>query len=92
MYRVIKIEKEKVYLGKNDGTYIEIEEKLFPFQPIIGDKVNCYYNDDAIIIEPVVKNSTSFISTKEETNTSKNIAGLLLLTVAIISLLAQCSN
>lgn len=45
-YKVIKIDKHIIYLGKDDGSLLKLEKNSFEFTPKIGDMVNVYLADD----------------------------------------------
>lgn len=44
-YKVIKIEGQIIYLGKADGSLLEIERKYFDFLPEVGEEVEVFGTD-----------------------------------------------
>lgn len=44
LYTVLKIDSDIVYLGKQDGSMILINNSFFDFIPLIGDEVEVYHN------------------------------------------------
>lgn len=49
-YKVIKIEGQIIYLGKTDGSLLEIERKYFDFLPEVGEEVEVFGTDGNYII------------------------------------------
>lgn len=49
-YKVIKIEETLIYLGKDDGTLLKIEQTSFNFVPQLGDIVEVYQSEGTYII------------------------------------------
>ena len=49
-YKVIKIEETLIYLGKDDGTLLKVEQTSFNFVPQLGDIVEVYKSEGTYII------------------------------------------
>lgn len=49
-YKVIKIEGTLIYLGKDDGTLLKVEQTSFNFVPQLGDIVEVYQSEEIYII------------------------------------------
>lgn len=49
-YKVIKIEGTLIYLGKDDGTLLKVEQTSFNFVPQLGDIVEAYKSEETYII------------------------------------------
>ena len=49
-YKVIKIEETIIYLGKDDGTLLKVEQTSFNFVPQLGDIVEVYQSEGTYII------------------------------------------
>ena len=49
-YKVIKIEGTLIYLGKDDGTLLKVEQTSFNFVPQLGDIVEVYQSEETYII------------------------------------------
>ncbi len=49
-YKVIKIEGTIIYLGKDDGTLLKVEQTSFNFVPQLGDMVEVYQSEETYII------------------------------------------
>ena len=49
-YKVIKIEETLIYLGKDDGTLLKVEQTSFNFVPQLGDIVEVYQSEGTYII------------------------------------------
>ena len=49
-YKVIKIEGTLIYLGKDDGTLLKVEQTSFNFVPQLGDIVEVYQSEGTYII------------------------------------------
>ena len=49
-YKVIKIEGTLIYLGKDDGTLLKVEQTSFNFVPQLGDIVEVYKSEGTYII------------------------------------------
>lgn len=49
-YKVIKIEGILIYLGKDDGTLLKVEQTSFNFVPQLGDIVEVYQSEQTYII------------------------------------------
>ena len=49
-YKVIKIEETLIYLGKDDGTLLKVEQTSFNFVPQLGDMVEVYQSEENYII------------------------------------------
>lgn len=56
MYKVIKIEGNRVFVGKDNGDFVEIDRSKFSFEPQIGDLVDYYQSGDEIIVSKAVSN------------------------------------
>lgn len=70
-YKVIKIEETLIYLGKDDGTLLKVEQTAFNFVPQLGDIVEAYKSEETYII--VKKSSEVSIENKEVYWTVKRI-------------------
>ena len=51
VYKVLKDNIETIYLGKTDGTLLEIERGYFDFLPEVGDEVEVYGTEGSYIIK-----------------------------------------
>ncbi|WP_250307836.1 hypothetical protein [Streptococcus sp. Marseille-Q3533] len=71
-YKVIKIEGTLIYLGKDDGTLLKVEQTSFNFVPQLGDIVEAYKSEETYII---AKKSSEVPTEKKEKGplTIKNI-------------------
>lgn len=49
-YKILKDNIETIYLGKADGSLLEIERKYFDFLPEVGEEVEVFGNDGNYII------------------------------------------
>ncbi|MEL1299486.1 hypothetical protein WKI21_00045 [Streptococcus pneumoniae] len=49
-YKVIKIEGTIIYLGKDDGTLLKVEQTSFNFVPQLRDIVEVYQSEETYII------------------------------------------
>ena len=49
-YKIIKIEGTLIYLGKDDGTLLKVEQTSFNFVPQLGDIVEVYQSEGTYII------------------------------------------
>ena len=64
-YKVIKIEGQIIYLGKTDGSLLEIERKYFDFLPEVGEEVEVFGTDGNYIINrKLTTNSNNSNNTK----------------------------
>ena len=63
-YKVIKIEETLIYLGKDDGTLLKVEQTSFNFVPQLGDIVEVYQSEGTYIITK--KSSEVHTEKKEE--------------------------
>lgn len=72
-YKIIKIEGTLIYLGKDDGTLLKVEQTSFNFVPQLGDIVEVYQSEGTYIITK--KSSEVPTAQKEEKGflTVKNI-------------------
>lgn len=62
-YKVIKIEGTLIYLGKDDGTLLKVEQTSFDFVPQIGDIVEVYKSEEVYII---TKKSSKVLTENKE--------------------------
>jgi hypothetical protein len=62
-YKVIKIEGTIIYLGKDDGALLKIEQTSFDFVPQIGDIVEVYKSEEVYII---TKKSSEVLTENKE--------------------------
>ena len=62
-YKIIKIEGTIIYLGKDDGTLLKVEQTSFNFVPQLGDIVEVYQSEGTYII---TKKSSEVPSEKKE--------------------------
>lgn len=62
-YKVIKIEGTLIYLGKDDGTLLKVEQTSFDFVPQIGDIVEVYKSEEVYII---TKKSSEVLTENKE--------------------------
>lgn len=62
-YKVIKIEGTLIYLGKDDGTLLKVEQNSFDFVPQIGDIVEVYKSEEVYII---TKKSSEVLTENKE--------------------------
>lgn len=62
-YKVIKIEGTLIYLGKDDGTLLKVEQTSFNFVPQLGDIVEAYKSEETYII---AKKSSEVPTEKKE--------------------------
>ena len=64
-YKILKDNIETIYLGKADGSLLEIERKYFDFLPEIGEEVEVFGNDgNYIITRKLIINSDTPDNTK----------------------------
>lgn len=50
IFKVIKIDGTLIYLGKDDGTLLKVEQTSFNFVPQLGDIVEVYQSEGTYII------------------------------------------
>ena len=62
-YKVIKTEGTLIYLGKDDGTLLKVEQTSFNFVPQLGDIVEVYQSEGTYII---TKKSSEVPTEKKE--------------------------
>ena len=62
-YKIIKIEGTIIYLGKDDGTLLKVEQTSFNFVPQLGDIVEVYQSEGTYII---TKKSSEVPTEKKE--------------------------
>ena len=62
-YKVIKIEGTLIYLGKDDGTLLKVEQTSFNFVPQLGDIVEVYQSEEIYIIS---KKSSEVLTENKE--------------------------
>lgn len=62
-YKVIKIEGTLIYLGKDDGTLLKVEQTSFNFVPQLGDIVEVYQSEGTYII---TKKSSKVLTENKE--------------------------
>lgn len=62
-YKVIKTERTLIYLGKDDGTLLKVEQTSFNFVPQLGDIVEVYQSEGTYII---TKKSSEVPTEKKE--------------------------
>jgi hypothetical protein len=62
-YKVIKIEGTIIYLGKDDGTLLKVEQTSFNFVPQLGDIVEVYQSEGTYII---TKKSSKVLTENKE--------------------------
>lgn len=62
-YKVIKIEGTIIYLGKDDGALLKVEQTSFDFVPQIGDIVEVYKSEEVYII---TKKSSEVLTENKE--------------------------
>lgn len=62
-YKVIKIEGTIIYLGKDDGALLKVEQTSFDFIPQIGDIVEVYKSEEVYII---TKKSSEVLTENKE--------------------------
>ena len=62
-YKVIKIEVTIIYLGKDDGALLKVEQTSFDFVPQLGDIVEVYQSEGTYII---TKKSSEVPTEKKE--------------------------
>ena len=62
-YKVIKIEETLIYLGKDDGTLLKVEQTSFNFVPQLGDIVEVYQSEEIYIIS---KKSSEVLTENKE--------------------------
>lgn len=64
-YKILKDNIETIYLGKADGSLLEIERKYFDFLPEVGEEVEVFGNDgNYIITRKLIINSYTPDNTK----------------------------
>lgn len=64
-YKILKDNIETIYLGKADGSLLEIERKYFDFLPEVGEEVEVFGNDgNYIITRKLIINSDTPDNTK----------------------------
>ena len=62
-YKVIKIDNTLIYLGKDDGASLKVEQTSFDFIPQIGDIVEVYKSEEVYII---TKKSSEVLTENKE--------------------------
>lgn len=64
-YKILKDNIETIYLGKTDGSLLEIERKYFDFLPEVGEEVEVFGTDgNYIITKKLIINSDTPDNTK----------------------------
>jgi len=64
-YKILKDNIEIIYLGKVDGSLLEIERKYFDFLPEVGEEVEVFGTDgNYIITKKLIINSDAPDNTK----------------------------
>lgn len=64
-YKILKDNIETIYLGKADGSLLEIERKYFDFLPEVGEEVEVFGTDgNYIITRKLTTNSNNPNNTK----------------------------
>lgn len=64
-YKILKDNIETIYLGKADGSLLEIERKYFDFLPEVGEEVEVFGTDgNYIITRKLIINSDTPDNTK----------------------------
>lgn len=64
-YKILKDNIETIYLGKADGSLLEIERKYFDFLPEVGEEVEVFGTDgNYIITRRLIINSDTTNNTK----------------------------
>ena len=64
-YKILKDNIETIYLGKADGSLLEIERKYFDFLPEVGEEVEVFGTDgNYIITRKLTTNSNNPYNTK----------------------------
>ena len=64
-YKILKDNIETIYLGKADGSLLEIERKYFDFLPEVGEEVEVFGTDGNYIINrKLTTNSNNSNNTK----------------------------
>lgn len=80
MFKVIKVEDTTVFVGKGtDGQFTEIPRSSFGFEPVVGDYVEFYQNDQTYIVSKVDQIG-HFVATQGlggQSDKSKVVAALL---------------
>ena len=72
-YKVIKIEGTLIYLGKDDGTLLKVEQTSFNFVPQLGDIVEVYQSEETYIITKKSSEVTTEKKEEKEILTVRNI-------------------
>lgn len=72
-YKVIKIEGTLIYLGKDDGTLLKVEQTSFNFVPQLGDIVEVYQSEETYIITKKSSQVTTEKKEEKEILTVRNI-------------------
>lgn len=72
-YKVIKIEGTLIYLGKDDGTLLKVEQTSFNFVPQLGDIVEIYQSEETYIITKKSSEVTTEKKEEKEILTVRNI-------------------
>lgn len=70
MPKIIKITKQKVYIGLDNGDIKEVKKEELNFEPQLNDEVNIYENKNMTIISKKEKKVEDYI--KKEINNSIN--------------------
>lgn len=69
-YKILKDNIETIYLGKADGSLLEIERKYFDFLPEVGEEVEVFGTDgNYIITRKLTTNSTNSTNSNNPNNT-----------------------
>lgn len=82
MYKVIKIEGEQVFIGKESGEFVPVSMSSFGAAPQVGDMVEIFQNGEDIIVSKI--NPIHQFTGKEpmvQKVRSKKVAGWLALLV-----------
>mgnify|MGYP006949196090 FL=1 len=66
-YKVIKIEGTIIYLGKDDGTLLKVEQTSFNFVPQLGDIVEVYQSE----VTYIITKKSSEVSTEQKKEEEK---------------------
>lgn len=69
-YKVIKIEGTIIYLGKDDGTLLKVEQTSFNFVPQLRDIVEVYQSEETYIIS---KKSNGVTTEKKKEEKKKDL-------------------
>jgi hypothetical protein len=88
MSKIVSVTDEKVYIGNDDGSLLEVERINLYFLPNIGDIVEVFQNGEEIVINKVVDYKPISTATP---NSKKSVFGLLGIIIGVIGVVYAIS-